>query len=59
MRLPLLPVGFLFLLASLTADCQDKLKLLDHPVLTVDPVCNPEGQGKVDFQIRMAQQKSL
>lgn len=53
MRLPLLPVGFLFLLlATPMAVAQDKLKVLDHPVLTVNSVCNAEGEGNVDLHIR-------
>jgi hypothetical protein len=35
-----------------TGGGQDKLKLLDHPVIPVDPVCNAEGQGSATLSIR-------
>ncbi len=31
---------------------QEKLKIVDHPVITVKPTCNPEGNGSIPLKIR-------
>jgi hypothetical protein len=42
----------LAVIASSLASCQDKLRIIDRPTITVAPLCNLEGAGNGSFTLR-------